>query len=85
IRLVATIEDMDKSQNLFYADTRAYNNSIMAILHQLSPTPLLEFPVFLPIIREYEASFEEDDLGIETNRWNPLQLCTSLMLRNKKT
>ncbi|KAK5824944.1 hypothetical protein PVK06_019736 [Gossypium arboreum] len=28
IRLVATIEDMDRSQNLFYAYTRAYKNSI---------------------------------------------------------
>ncbi|KAK5825550.1 hypothetical protein PVK06_020394 [Gossypium arboreum] len=32
-------------------------------LHQLSPAPLLEFPVFPPIVREYEPFFEEDGLG----------------------
>ncbi|KAK5845851.1 hypothetical protein PVK06_002085 [Gossypium arboreum] len=51
IRLVATIEDMDISKNLFYAYTRAYNNSIVAPLCQLSPTPIPKFPMFSPIIR----------------------------------
>ncbi|KAK5785495.1 hypothetical protein PVK06_040086 [Gossypium arboreum] len=63
IRLVATIKDRSRSQNLFYAYTRVYNNSIVVVLSQLSRTPLPEFPVFPPIIREYEPSSEEDDLG----------------------
>ncbi|KAH1130148.1 hypothetical protein J1N35_001526 [Gossypium stocksii] len=63
IRLVTTIEDMNISQNLFYSYTRAYSNSIVATLCQLSPNPLLEFPVFLSIIREYKPSSKEDDLG----------------------
>ncbi|KAK8284069.1 hypothetical protein V6Z11_D08G129500 [Gossypium hirsutum] len=54
---------MDRSQILFYAYTRAYNNSIVATLCQLSPTQLTKFPVFPPIIREYEPSSDEDDLG----------------------
>ncbi|KAK8302860.1 hypothetical protein V6Z11_D04G113500 [Gossypium hirsutum] len=54
---------MDRSQNLFYAYTRAYNNSIIAALRQLSPTPLPEFLVFPSIIREYEPSSEKDDQG----------------------
>ncbi|KAH1129521.1 hypothetical protein J1N35_000899 [Gossypium stocksii] len=32
-------------------------------LRLLSPTPLLEFLVFPPIIQEYEPSSEEDNLG----------------------
>ncbi|KAK5835583.1 hypothetical protein PVK06_011275 [Gossypium arboreum] len=45
IRLVVTIEDMEKSQNLFYTYTKAWNNYIIATLSQLSPSPLLEFPI----------------------------------------
>ncbi|KAK5785386.1 hypothetical protein PVK06_039968 [Gossypium arboreum] len=63
IKLSVTIEDIDRSQNLFYAYTRAYNNFIVATLRQLSPTPFLEFPVLPPIIREYEPSSEKDDQG----------------------
>ncbi|KAH1039260.1 hypothetical protein J1N35_041003 [Gossypium stocksii] len=50
IRLFATIEDMDRSKNLFYTYTRAYNNSIVVALRQLSLTSLPEFLVFPPII-----------------------------------
>ncbi|XP_016702204.1 uncharacterized protein [Gossypium hirsutum] len=63
IMLVTTIEDMDRSQNFFYAYTKAYNNSIVAILCQLCLTPLLKFQVFPPIIQEYEPSSKEDNLG----------------------
>ncbi|KAK5833646.1 hypothetical protein PVK06_017499 [Gossypium arboreum] len=63
IRLVATIEDINRSQKLFYAYIKAWNNSIVATLNQLSSLPLLEFPVFPPIIQDYELSSEDDDLG----------------------
>ncbi|KAH1107631.1 hypothetical protein J1N35_011399, partial [Gossypium stocksii] len=63
IKLVTTIRDMDRSQNFFNAYTRAHNNSIVTTLRQLSPTQLPEFSMFPLIIREYEPSSEEDDLG----------------------
>ncbi|KAK5842239.1 hypothetical protein PVK06_004573 [Gossypium arboreum] len=62
IKLVATVEDMKRSQNLFYAYTRAWNSSIVAILGQLSPSQLPEFPVFPPIIHNYDLSSSNDDL-----------------------
>ncbi|KAH1056298.1 hypothetical protein J1N35_034363 [Gossypium stocksii] len=51
IRLVVTIKDMDKSQNLFYAYTKAYNNSTVATVRKLSLTLLPEFPIFPSFIR----------------------------------
>ncbi|KAK5771070.1 hypothetical protein PVK06_047244 [Gossypium arboreum] len=62
IRHFAIVEDLKKSQNLFYACIRAWNSSIVSILGQLSPSPLLEFLVFPPIIRSYDPSFSNDDL-----------------------
>ncbi|KAK5794391.1 hypothetical protein PVK06_035614 [Gossypium arboreum] len=62
IRLVTIVEDMEKSQNLFYAYTKAWNSSIEAILGQLSPSRLLEFLVFPPIIQNYDLSSTNDDL-----------------------
>ncbi|KAH1097109.1 hypothetical protein J1N35_014030 [Gossypium stocksii] len=71
IRLVATLEDMDRSQNLFYAYTRAYNNSIVA---SLSYEPSSE-EVYLgerdrsvespPIIHVSNVEKEEDSRDIE--------------------
>ncbi|KAH1107649.1 hypothetical protein J1N35_011417, partial [Gossypium stocksii] len=61
IKLVATIEDMKNSQNLFYAYTKARNSSIIATFSQLSPSLILDFPMFLPIIRNYEHSSTNDD------------------------
>ncbi|KAK5819319.1 hypothetical protein PVK06_024301 [Gossypium arboreum] len=58
IRFVAT---MEKSNNLFYAYTKSWNSSIVATFGQLSPSSLLEFPVFLPIIRIYDLSSTDDD------------------------
>ncbi|KAK5819571.1 hypothetical protein PVK06_024584 [Gossypium arboreum] len=62
IRLVATVEDIEKSQNLFYAYTRAWNSSIVAILGQLSLSLLPEFPMFPPIIRNYDPCSSDNDL-----------------------
>ncbi|KAK5819645.1 hypothetical protein PVK06_024662 [Gossypium arboreum] len=61
IKLVAKIEDMENSQNLFYAYTEAWNSSIVAILNQLSPSPISDFPVFPSTIRNYEHSSTTDD------------------------
>ncbi|KAK5825469.1 hypothetical protein PVK06_020306 [Gossypium arboreum] len=61
VKLVATMEDMKNSQNLFYAYTKAWNNSIVATLIQLSPSPITNFLVFSPIIRNYELSSATDD------------------------
>ncbi|KAK5802685.1 hypothetical protein PVK06_030299 [Gossypium arboreum] len=57
IRLVATIEDMSISQNLFYAYTKAYNNSIIAVLSQSVESP--------PIIHVSDDKKEEDSRDIE--------------------
>ncbi|KAK5825363.1 hypothetical protein PVK06_020188 [Gossypium arboreum] len=62
IKLVATVKDMEISQNLFYTYTRAWSNSIVATLGQLSPFPLLEFLVFPSIIHNYDLSSSDDDL-----------------------
>ncbi|KAH1083031.1 hypothetical protein J1N35_022792 [Gossypium stocksii] len=62
IRLVAKIKDIEKSQNLFYAYTKVWNSSIVAILSQLSPSPLLKFLMFPLIIRNYELLSADDDL-----------------------
>ncbi|KAK5771257.1 hypothetical protein PVK06_047447 [Gossypium arboreum] len=53
---------MEKSHNLFYAYTKAWNSSIVATLIQLCPSPLPEFPLFPPIIQNYELSSVDDDL-----------------------
>ncbi|XP_016721754.1 nucleolar protein 58-like [Gossypium hirsutum] len=62
IRLVATIEDIEKSHNLFYAYTKAWNSFIVTTLSKLSPSRLPKFPMFRPIIQNYELSFADDDL-----------------------
>ncbi|KAK5846181.1 hypothetical protein PVK06_002453 [Gossypium arboreum] len=62
IRLVTTVEGIEKSQNLFYAYTRAQNSSIVATFGQLSPSLLPEFLVLRPIIRNYDLSSSDDDL-----------------------
>ncbi|KAH1055821.1 hypothetical protein J1N35_033886 [Gossypium stocksii] len=61
IKLVPTIEDMENSQNLFYAYTKAWNSSIVATLNQLSLFSIPDFLVFLLIIQNYEHSSTNDD------------------------
>ncbi|KAK5836276.1 hypothetical protein PVK06_012050 [Gossypium arboreum] len=45
IKLVTTVKDIERSHNLFYDYTRAWNSSIVPTLSQLSSSPLPEFPI----------------------------------------
>ncbi|KAK5775228.1 hypothetical protein PVK06_043098 [Gossypium arboreum] len=56
--LIAESSLLGKMQDI----KKAYNNSIVAALRQLSPTLLLEFLVFPTIIQYYKPSSEEDEL-----------------------
>ncbi|KAK5836077.1 hypothetical protein PVK06_011826 [Gossypium arboreum] len=54
------LKDVKKMVNSF--NNRAWNNFIVATFGQLSPSPLSKFPVFPPIIQNYDLSSSDDDL-----------------------